>query len=76
MRMPGFEAEASLPTGFQWRTAGLKDYVQSAKSIVQPALRGGCILNCEQICEGDLIGACMPWCICRCRGGKHCGLPS
>ena len=73
MRMPGFEAEASLSKGFQWRSADSRNYATLAKSMVQPALLRGCLLNCEQVCEGDLIGACMPWCICRCHGGKHCG---
>jgi hypothetical protein len=76
MRMPGFEAEASLSTGSQWRIAGLKNYVESVESMVKPELNLRCFQMCEQVCEGDFIGACLPWCICRCNGGKNCGLPS
>jgi hypothetical protein len=43
---------------------------------VQPALLSSCFSTCDQICAGDIVGACMPWCLCTCRGGKHCGLPS
>ena len=76
MTMPGFEAEASLSKGSRWRTADSGNYPAVGSSIVQPAQLRGCFLNCEQICEGDLVGACMPWCLCRCHGGTHCGLPS
>jgi hypothetical protein len=76
MRMPGFEAEASLSNGSQRRTVGPRNYQEPAESSVQPALLRGCLLNCEQICEGDFIGACLPWCVCRCHGGKNCGFPS
>ena len=75
MTMPGFQAEASLYTGGQWRAASRYNYADPGASLVQPAIPR-CLLNCDQICEGDIIGACMPWCVCRCRGGRNCGLPS
>jgi hypothetical protein len=75
MRMPGFEAEASLSTGFWWKMGWSKYNVDSVESVVQPA-RGFPCRECDQICAGDLIGACMPWCLCACRGGTHCPLPS
>jgi len=77
MRTPGFEAEASLFVRSRWATIALGNYLEPLESRVQPATRiSGCLQNCDQICEGDFIGACMPWCICRCHGGRHCGLPS
>jgi hypothetical protein len=75
MRMPGFEAEASLSSMSTTRMRSLRQNFHSAASSVEPQI-SKCILNCDQICEGDFIGACMPWCLCRCRGGTHCGLPS
>ena len=75
MSIPGFEAEASLSRSLGWRTTRFYNESESVESRVQPALNQ-CFLNCDQICEGDFIGACMPWCICRCHGGRQCGLPS
>ena len=37
MRMPGFEAEASLSKGSLWRTADSRNYAAVGKSIVQRA---------------------------------------
>ena len=76
MRMPGFEAEASLLSTSTSKTRSLRQRYDFVGSSVQPQSFSNCLLNCEQICEGDFIGACMPWCVCRCRGGKHCGVPS
>ena len=76
MRMPGFEAEASLLSESTTKTWSLKQRHYLEGSSVQPQLSRNCLLNCDQICEGDFIGACMPWCLCRCRGGSHCGVPS
>jgi hypothetical protein len=59
MRMLGFEAEASRSCGWQLRNLGRRNYQEPVE--LQPALLRGCLLNCEQICEGNLIGACMPW---------------
>jgi len=75
MRMPGFGAEGSLFVGSRWAT-GPGKYLERLGSTVQPARISGCLQNCEQICEGDIVGACMPWCICRCHGGRNCGHPS
>lgn len=75
MNIPGFRAEASLFSESTPRIRSLKQRYDLAASV-QPQSIGNCLLNCEQICEGDVIGACMPWCICRCRGGKKCGVPS
>jgi hypothetical protein len=50
--------------------------VASVASMAQPATNLRCLQMCDQICEGDIIGACMPWCVCRCHGGKNCGHPS
>jgi hypothetical protein len=74
MTMPGFEAEASLFIGSHWRTVGSEYDVEASQTKVQPALLR--CRDCVDICEGDFIGACMPWCLCRCHGGKHCGVPS
>ena len=76
MSMPGFEAEASLfskSTSISWSQ---RQRYYFAGSSVQLQLLSNCLLDCEEFCEGDIIGACMPWCVCRCRGGKHCGVPS
>jgi hypothetical protein len=76
MRIPGFEAEACLSSTGTLKARSLQKRYYLTGSSVQPQLFSKCLLNCEQICEGDFIGACMPWCLCRCRGGKHCGVPS
>ena len=76
MRIPGFEAEASLLSKSISKTRSLRQRYNLAGSSVQPQLFRNCFLNCEQICEGDFIGACMPWCVCRCRGRSNCGFPS
>jgi hypothetical protein len=73
MRMPGFEAEASLFLGSQYRTVSSGHDMQSVQSMVEPALR---CRDCADICDGDIVGECLPWCFCACRGGKHCPLPS
>ena len=76
MSTPGFTAEASLSfeTASRARHTGEGQFL--AVSGVQPQSLRSCILSCDEICAGDLIGACMPWCLCRCRGGRNCGLPS
>ncbi len=72
MNLPRFTAESSLySTSVNYFGGGA---LLQGKSIVQPALFT--CRDCVDICEGDLIGACMPWCLCRCHGGKHCGFPS
>jgi hypothetical protein len=78
MNMPGFGAEASLLPGSSSTFRGLRKRSYSAETVVQPQSLGGCIRNCDQICEGDIVGRCMPWCVCRCLGGspKKCGVPS
>jgi hypothetical protein len=76
MRTPGFEAEASLFSESLWATVASRTYMEPLESRVQPASISSCFQNCDQICEGDPFGRCMPWCICRCHGGRHCGLPS
>jgi hypothetical protein len=78
MRMPGFSAEASLLPGSPSKFRGLRQRSYSADSILQPQSHRDCILNCGQICDGDIVGRCMPWCVCRCLGGnpKKCGVPS
>jgi hypothetical protein len=76
MRMPGFGAEASLFVGSRWATVVPGNNLEPLASTVQPARISGCLQTCDQICEGDIIGACMPWCICRCHGGSNCGHPS
>ncbi len=76
MRMPGFEAEASLLPESTSKARSLRQRYYFAESSVQPQSISKCLMNCEQICEGDFIGACMPSCVCRCRGGKHCGVLS
>ena len=75
MSMPGFTAEASLFKGVTPMTARFRDEVTSFTSGVQPASLA-CIRNCEVICAGDILGDCIPWCLCKCRGGTHCGFPS
>ena len=77
MNMPGFTAEASLFRGIVSMTPRLRSELTSVRSGVQGALsRTTCFSMCDQICEGDIIGACLPWCLCTCRGGKNCGRPS
>ena len=77
MSMPGFTAEASLFKGIVSMTSRFRRDLMSVASGVQPALRKpSCFSMCDQICEGDIIGACLPWCLCTCRGGKNCGRPS
>jgi hypothetical protein len=76
MSMPGFQAEASLSRSPGWITTRLNNQSEPVESRVQPATLKSCISNCEEVCEGDVIGACMPWCLCRCHGGKNCGRPS
>jgi hypothetical protein len=77
MTIPGFTAEASLFKGVDPRPSRFRYELACVASGVQPALaRTSCFSTCDQICEGDIIGACMPWCLCRCHGGTHCGLPS
>jgi hypothetical protein len=75
MNMPGFTAESSC-----YKTTnvyyGIGETFSFAMSRVEPQSLRGCLLNCDDICAGDFIGACMPWCMCRCRGGKNCGFPS
>jgi hypothetical protein len=73
MSMPGFEAEASLFSKSSSINRSQRQRYYFAGSSVQPQLLSNCLLYCEEICEGDIIGACMPSCVCRCRGGKHCG---
>ena len=75
MNMPGFQAEASLFSESTSRAPSLRQRCDLAASV-QPQSLSNCLLNCDQICEGDFIGACMPWCVCRCRGGRKCGVPS
>jgi hypothetical protein len=60
MRMPGFEAEASLLLESTSKTRSLRQRYYLAGSSVQPQSLSNCLLNCEQICEGDIIGACVP----------------
>ena len=74
VNMPGFTAEASLAkTGERYRMFVTRN-AEFAASVVQPA-RFPCS-SCEDICAGDIIGQCLPWCFCACRGGTHCPLPS
>jgi hypothetical protein len=76
MTIPGFTAEASLSNGAVPMASRFRHELTSAASGLQPALLSSCFSTCDQICAGDIIGACMPWCLCRCHGGKNCGLPS
>ena len=77
MSIPGFTAEASLLKGMGSRFSRFRNESASVASGVQAAFpRASCFSMCDQICEGDIIGACLPWCLCRCHGGKNCGLPS
>jgi hypothetical protein len=75
MNMPGFSAEASLMPGTATKFGALRKCYYSADSLVRPQSLWACIQNCDQFCEGDIVGRCLPWCICRCRSGspKKCG---
>jgi hypothetical protein len=76
MNMPGFAAEASLYGTSEFYQISTRNIFVEAEGTVRPARRGFPCSQCDQICEGDFIGACMPWCLCACRGGTHCGHPS
>ena len=77
MTIPGFTAEASLFAGMHSRLSRFRNESASLASGVRPALpRTSCFSTCDQICAGDIIGACLPWCLCECHGGKNCGHPS
>jgi len=70
MMMPGFTAEAALSKDSRLRFRSSDDY--RFEEGVFPALTG-CLRRCVNICEDD--SSCMSWCMCRCRGGRHCPLP-
>jgi hypothetical protein len=76
MSLPGFQAEASLSSDSIFKTLSLPQHDDFAESRVLPQSLRNYLQNCEQLCEGDIVGACRPWCVCRCRGGKNCGVPS
>jgi hypothetical protein len=74
MRIPGFEAEASLLSENSSKKRRLKQSYCLADVSVQPQAIPECFEICDEICAGDIIGDCMPSCLCVCHGGKKCGI--
>ena len=78
MTLPGFTAESSLKASLRPSMIAYTGRLRadgSSGEVVPALFRLPCRL-CPTICEGDFIGACLPWCFCTCRGGTHCGVPS